>query len=342
MVSWKRLTLPIVTTVISVVVCASLVEFGLRLFGRVVPATLNAFGHAPLMTRIDDELGWVTVPGQYTYSTTGEAVHRIDVTVDADRTRGGAQPPSSKEEVWFFGCSFTFGWGVTDGDDFVARLAAKLPRYRLRNFGVPGYGTVQSLLRFRQELAAAKAPPRLVIYGQIDQHDIRNAATRWWRMVIDRAGRGPERVLMPSARLDDDRQLVLLPPVRYRRWPLSTHSVAVYFLEKQWAHFRDQQFATDMHRVTQELIRVWNKEVARVGATFVVVPLWMSDELAAGDRRQLWGSVIGLEECREKRRGPEFRVPGDDHPNARVHAGWADCIFESIEPLLDELRHADA
>jgi hypothetical protein len=174
----------------------------------------------------------------------------------------------------------------------------------------------------------------MVVYGQVGEHDIRNAATLAWRMVIDRAGRGPERALMPLARLDDDGQLVLMPSRRYRRWPLSTHSVGVFLLEGKWAHFRDRQLATDQHRVTQELIRVWNEEVAQVGATFVVAPLWMGNEIAARDRKQLWDSVIGLDECRDMRRGREFSVPGDGHPNALVHAGWADCIFEAIEPLL--------
>jgi hypothetical protein len=338
----KRLTLRIFAIVIVVLGCASIVEVGLRMAGRALPAARKGILRAPLMTELDDELGWVTSPGRYAYSTTGDERNWIEVTVNAGRTRAVAQSAPGAKEIWFFGCSFTYGWGVTDGDDYVGRLAAKLPRYQLRNFGVPGYGTVQSLLRFRQEIAAAEMPPKLVVYGQTGHHDIRNAATRVWRMTIDRAGRGPERLLMPSARLDAEGRLVLFPSARYRSWPLSRYSVAVYRLESEWARFRDRAMESDKHLVTQQLIRVWNEEATRAGTTLAVVPLWMSDKLTARDREDLWDSVVALDACRDQRRGRKFRVPGDAHPNALVHAGWADCIFESIAPLLDERKDSGA
>jgi hypothetical protein len=130
-VSWQRLVFPGVAVVMSVFVFAAIVELGLRLAGRAVPKNLPVFAHAPVMTRLDRDLGWVPVPGRYAYSTTGAPRHRIEITVDTDRTREVAKPPPGAEEIWFFGCSFTYGWGVTDGDDYVGRIAAKLPRYRL-------------------------------------------------------------------------------------------------------------------------------------------------------------------------------------------------------------------
>src|SRR5262249_14741076 len=57
-----------------------------------------------------------------------------------------------REEVWIFGCSFTHGWSVNDDETFAWLLQKRFPEYNVVNFGVSGYGTVHSLLQFRDAL----------------------------------------------------------------------------------------------------------------------------------------------------------------------------------------------
>jgi hypothetical protein len=58
-----------------------------------------------------------------------------------DEGRGARRP-----ELWIMGGSFTHGWAVNDWETFPWLLQEGLPEYRVVNFGVGGYGTLQSLV----------------------------------------------------------------------------------------------------------------------------------------------------------------------------------------------------
>jgi hypothetical protein len=65
--------------------------------------------------------------------------------------------------VAVFGDSFAFGSEAADDDTYAAVLGRELPRAEVMNFGVPGYGPDQMLLRFREEGAAFH--PDVVVLG---------------------------------------------------------------------------------------------------------------------------------------------------------------------------------
>lgn len=83
-------------------------------------------------------------------------------------------PENPKGEIWFLGCSYTFGFGVDDNETFVALLAAEpWSRYRVRNFAHASWGTANAYLALREKLAAATLPT-CVFYGWIGHHAVRN------------------------------------------------------------------------------------------------------------------------------------------------------------------------
>src|SRR5260221_3658003 len=83
---------------------------------------------------------------------TDAAGHRVQ-----DRPKAGPAPGG----LLFVGDSLTFGWGVRAEDSFAERLGAEL-LLPVTNLGVPGYGTDQSYLALRREIASCK--PRVTVY----------------------------------------------------------------------------------------------------------------------------------------------------------------------------------
>ncbi len=62
-----------------------------------------------------------------------------------------------------FGDSFVWGWGVSQGKVVTDRLAALLPEYDVRNYGVSGTGTLQQLVLFREFGAPRLTPGDVVV-----------------------------------------------------------------------------------------------------------------------------------------------------------------------------------
>jgi len=101
---------------------------------------------------------------------------------DADGWRRLPSPPAgtAKGEIWFLGCSFTYGAEVEDEEVYVHRLAATAwPQVQVRNFAVSGWGTTNALLALRHQLEQRPAP-RAVLYGWISHHRKRNYLRQSW------------------------------------------------------------------------------------------------------------------------------------------------------------------
>lgn len=65
-------------------------------------------------------------------------------------------------EIWLFGGSTTFGYGVKDKETIAAYLADRLPDYRIVNFGAASYYSTIERVRF-ENLLAEFAPPMAAI-----------------------------------------------------------------------------------------------------------------------------------------------------------------------------------
>lgn len=83
----------------------------------------------------------------------------------------GGEPPNGSFAL-FFGCSFTFGDGLTDEQTLPARFCAQLPGVESRNYAFGGYGVQQMFCHLiRPEIAGeVNAAAGLAFYVYIDHH----------------------------------------------------------------------------------------------------------------------------------------------------------------------------
>lgn len=115
---------------------------------------------ADALTVYDPELGWDLQPGR-----SGTEADRATVNPQLLRSQRSYAPeaPSGVLRVAAFGDSFTFGSEVRDEDTWSAVAERARPELEIPNFGVPGYGLDQVLLRYRGR--AGELSPHIVLIG---------------------------------------------------------------------------------------------------------------------------------------------------------------------------------
>ncbi len=217
----------------------------------------------------DPVLGYRHLPGAHRITfgngVSWTATHRPDtlrITRPPEAADAGDPP-----EIWIFGCSFVHGWGLDDEDTFPWQLQERLPRLRVRNFGVGGYGTLQSLLQFREALAR-RPRPAVAVLAYAGFHDERNTRLRRWRkatFAYNRFG----TTAQPFARLRRDGELRYgFDDGSYRDMALLRHSAFMTLLDEAWSGLEDRLY--ESHRVSEILVDEFSRTAAEHDVAFVL------------------------------------------------------------------------
>lgn len=305
----------------------------------VVEVVLRAVGLAPHVPRAaienepqvhvpDAARGWRTVPGRYLTPPYVPGGSAAELTVLADGSRATAGlPRDAAREVLILGCSFAFGWAISDHETMAWQLQELLPGVRVVNRGVNAYGTYQALLLLEELLHAGERPER-VVYAFHEVHEERNvAAPRWLRMLDENARRG--NVDVPYATLDASGGLVRHPAERHPRWPLRAWLATVAYLERLHGEWTGSARGAQRRRVTQQLLLEMRDLCVRHGVAFEVVFLQAQPAVARRYARFLAANAIAFSDCVVPI-PPEMRVPGEGHPNGAVNAQWAACLARRL------------
>jgi hypothetical protein len=204
-------------------------------------------------------LGYTSIPGTFTTTyDTGRSSNETHLpnTLRITHPIGSYSSARRKEEIWVFGCSFTYGWSLNDEETYPWLLQEQFREYEVVNFGVAGYSTLQSLVQFREALPAKT--PTVVVLAYADFHDERNTLLRKWRkLVVPWNKRDP--IMQPYARLDGQGKLrYFFGDIEYQEFPAMRYSALSHFLEVKYNDFEDQ--FVHSHAVSEALIL----EMARI------------------------------------------------------------------------------
>jgi hypothetical protein len=279
----------------------------------------------------DPLLGYSHIPGRFDVTlrlTVGPGVGRGDRhhlrftvthlanTLRVTRPVDGGSHDSGKPDIWIFGCSFTHGWSVNDHETYPWLLAQRLPAYNVVNYGVSGYGTIHSLLQFREALTTRT--PAVAVLAYADFHDERNTFQRTRRKTIVPWNKlGP--LVQPYARLDRRGRLeYFMSAVVYPEFPLMRYFALSHFLEIKY----DEREPTWLrsHQVSEALMEEMASVAAAHNVTFAVANISGTATLDLPAAARIPVVDISI----DPRRPENTNLPLDAHPSAIAHAKYAD------------------
>lgn len=303
---------------------AVLLELLLRASGHGPGAVAHPRANEPVLHRPEPDLGWEPQPGVYRYAGYTVGAQPITVTFWQDGSRATRRIDTRHgEEVLLVGDSMVMGWAVSDDETFAWHLQADHPELNVRNFGVGGYGTVQTLLRLRRLLVTRLRPPRTVLYGFGEWQALRNVAHPAW--LIGLYLQSPRPVTLPYCSLDDTGRIEWHPPTSFLPWPWYSRSALVATLQQAISMRSGAAREAQERPVTEALVEQMRDEVEARGTRFVTAFLGKD----ARYRDHIVQKGVQVVDCGAAFK-PGMTVPGESHPNSAVHAAWARCLDPAL------------
>lgn len=310
-------------------------EVGLRLVGFKPWSYALVDKKEPSWHEPDDVLGWKLKPGQYIYPHYSDSNSNITATIGTDGCRISSEQGhtnDSRQVVALLGCSFTFGHAINDKDTFAWQLQRMNPTWRVLNMGVGGYGTYQSLLRFRQLLHSG-IKPSVVLYSFMDQHPDRNVAHPGWMKLLSTFSRRGH-VDVPYCTINNKGIIIEHKP---RRFPVIVgreHSAVLNLLPTVWERLSGGLSRMRMkHYVTEKLILEMRDMCERNDITFITAILHTHPDTRKYYSEFLMTNGITVVDGRPPDSG-DFTVKGEGHPNAEMNLIWAERMNKIISNIL--------
>lgn len=319
-------TAALATAAIAITLAATVgaLEVGLRAFGRLAPVVAPVIRVEPggRYQEPDPELGFRPLPGRLDVAFgNGD---RWTITNRDDRTRitrpYDAALEASDGGIWLFGCSFVQGWGLNDDQTAAWKLQQRLPRHEVVNFGVGGYGTLQSLLQYRRALAG-RGTPAAVLLAYADFHDERNTRSHAWRDANVPYGQFGTTA-QPYARLGRDGTLAYgfddgtFPLLWLRR-----QSRVVNGLARGWGRLQDASL--DSNEVSRRLLEEFVAESRRRGVPFLLLGVG-HNQPTRDMLRHFAGRQVPTADISVDPSVPANRIRFDSHPSAAANTYFAD------------------
>lgn len=148
----------------------------------------------------DSTFGFALNPGRCQVTINNHVTYRATHEQNGRRKTSGAQAKND-HSIFLMGCSFTYGMGVNDDETFASILQKEHPAINIENFGVPGFGTTQSILQLQAEIRK-RSIPKMVVLHFSKLHFDRNALTPQFRsdLKVGFVKSGPHHRGMSNAR----------------------------------------------------------------------------------------------------------------------------------------------
>lgn len=315
--------------VISTTVAIVIAEYCLKANGFLASVPIIDHPNEPVMQEFDSILGWKNKPGEYEYPAySSEVEEQVQVRFDENTFRYTSpqvrQAGQSSGKILFVGGSFVQGHAISDHETMAWKVQERYPDYEVMNWGVPAYGTYQSLLAMehnQEELDSVK----VVFYGFLDHHLQRNVATPVWMDLLS-AAKQRKHVDVPSVSLEDGK-LIRQEPEAYTRIPFGSSLAFTKLIERNMVNYKSEISVEEQYEVLILLLNEMNQLVEQKGAKLVVIGF----NLQAAYVKLLEEINFTVLDCQWNMGDPSYSVQGEGHPSGKTNTYWADKVEEYLE-----------
>lgn len=283
----------------------------------------------------NDSLGISLKPGNYVITLNNKIHFSATHNHNNQRLTPYTAVDSTEQSIAFLGCSFTYGYGVNDDETFISNLQTSYPNWSFDNYGVIGYGSVQSLLQLKEIIRKGETNAVLLTFSSF--HFMRNALTQTYRKNLKLGyAHSAEAVdsVMKKARFPFISSCDCEP--QYARWE-TMHENCVgreYLASVNWIQTLSEQYKDhklDPIALTTCLLKKMHVMCEEANISFAVVCLDSTNET-----EQLHANLSDIQWLDVKfdfESTSKTFTPYDSHPNASGHK----FIAEEINPFLNQL-----
>ena len=283
-------------------------------------------------------LGFALHPGDFEVTINEGLKYKVRHGEDSLRlTSHGVGEKDKQDSIYFFGCSYTYGMGISDSLTFPFIIQKNRSNSYIRNFGVPGYGTVQTYLQLKQLVDAGEIPSRIII-NYADFHDDRNALTPAYRRDLFMGFQGSHpsvKMAMNQANIPFVQEAAGVCQLEFCKWAAIYESwkyretfAFVNFLQ-DFSDYNNTQ-SIDKEKTSQylflEIKKICDFNNIQLLVTGITPSLNTKNRLS--DLRKIGIETLDISVDLSL---PKYtNAPFDDHPNARAHAFFAKKIIEYL------------
>ncbi len=319
-----------ILVILSVLITFLILEFFIRIILKDGPRTELNFDlkDQPISFIEDQILGWKPKPGIYTFKPWSKNGKKTILTNLKDGSRLSGYS-AKDEKILFIGGSLTQGWAVDDNEVFSSLLQKKIQKYNIKNYGVGGYGGVQSYLKLKS-IFEKQNDIKLTIYGFIPHHEVRNIASGSWMYLLNKGSRGTEgKVTLPYASIKDGK-LIIHEPKQYFKLPLGDKSALIAKIEKRFLKINSFKRSLEETKISKEIILSMKNISHQNKSKFLVLFLnRLSSEKLEEYMNFFKKNSIEYINCYFPK-GKEYRVEGEGHPNEIGHRFVSKCIYDEL------------
>ncbi len=328
---FKRLVIALVSLVLFITIFETL----LRVSGK-EPWSPVSHIDSPKAFQVDPMIGWKNKPGTYLFPKFTPDTIRATMNIDNEGFRiTSPRPIKGAKTVVIAGGSYIMAWSVSDDQTFAWKIGERFKDLRVINMGSAGYSTYQSLLSIKDYLGSHGQKPDLVIYG-FDYFQIeRNVAVPTFANGLARFNR-EQRLGLPYCRLSSEpgRDLEYFRPEIYPDWPLKKYLALVNEAEFLYFRIKHKESYSQQHTVTELLLKEMAALCKSNNVALLIVTMIIPDQFGVKYLRFMEDQKIDCISCSVDYFKTRDFVPGDLHPNEKVHDRWAECIGDAIEERL--------
>lgn len=281
------------------------------------------------------KLGYINHPGKFKVTLNNSSysfnVTNLDNSLRVTRALDTHDGTYSNKEIWIFGDSFTYGWGVNNEETYPWLLQEEFTNYKVLNFGISGYGPLHSLIQFKEAIKNNEKPC-LVILAYASFHDMRNTSSRSRGKRLKRLDKANWNLIEPYVRID--RKGILhyaMSEFPYREFPFMRQSAFINWLEIKYDMIQDIFYQN--HWISKLLIKEFSQLCQKNNIKFVIAGI-MADTL----------TYDMLEYCKKEGIAAidisipynnETTILQDGHPNATGHKMLAEKLIYFLSPVLE-------
>lgn len=307
----------------------AITEISLRFYWGVYERKNNDISviHPVSCIKHDSVVGYTISGGEYTYELCNS--YKFSASHNSENERKcSVNSSANNKSLVVFGDSFSYGFGVSDGQTFSCRLAERLDSTNVYNKSVPGYSALINYLNLKRMLYEGDRPD-MVIFLYTDYDKYRLIYNPFLVKGFENEATNPD-VFYPVAELDQYKSLVIKKTsINPKEFDMRRYSATVNLADDLWRYFYFKNNSENLdeleYLIHSKIIEECKKHKVKLLYVNVKHEWGDGDKLKFGQQQNVWTCSVTIPNK------PEFSLePNDSHPSSLAHELVCDSIYTFI------------